>query len=157
MGVYGGYIPKASKKDLTRVRTEICRRAEVALRELHLSSWTEADKKRLARVERALRALDDVQAEVKGQVEDLLVAYEQDQDVGALVKGLKGELPRPTEEVFDPLRGFATLGLSSAWGSCNFCTEKTEKVWGVRSNVPGCTVVVRFCPACFKQVGFNSK
>jgi hypothetical protein len=107
-------------------------------------------------VERALRVLDDTQAEVKGQVEDLLAAYEKDRDVEALVTGLKGELsiPHPTEEVFNPLKGFATLGLSSVWGSCNFCTERTEKVWGVRSNVPGCTVVVRFCPACFKQVGF---
>lgn len=72
-----------------KTRGAICKRAEIALRELHLSSWTQADKTRLFRVERALHSLDDAQAELKGQVEDLLAAFEKDGKVDTLVAGLK--------------------------------------------------------------------
>jgi phosphopantetheine adenylyltransferase len=72
-----------------KTRGALCKRAEVALRELHLGSWTQADKTRLFRVERALHTLDEIQAELKGQVEDLLAAFEKDGKVDALVAGLK--------------------------------------------------------------------
>lgn len=50
-------------------------RASVAVRELHLSALTQADKNRCYAVEDGLAALDDEQAEFKAKVEELCNEY----------------------------------------------------------------------------------
>jgi hypothetical protein len=52
-------------------RKAIVKRAEVAIGELKLSAWTQADRTRLDRVLRGLRALDDEQAGVKALLDQL--------------------------------------------------------------------------------------
>jgi hypothetical protein len=72
-----------------KTRHAIVVRSERSIRELHLSSWTQADKTRLFQVERALHALDDEQAALKYEVEKLVKKYEKKKDIEALLAGLK--------------------------------------------------------------------
>lgn len=80
---------KRTRSDQAQARSAICQRAEKALRELHLSSFTQADKDRLYRVERALHALDDEQAELKLELEETLKAFEKDGAVNALAAKIR--------------------------------------------------------------------
>ena len=58
-------------------RKQLMHRVQIALGELHLSSWTNADKKRLAYVEQGLLALDEEQALIKTDAEALLEEYQK--------------------------------------------------------------------------------
>jgi hypothetical protein len=101
-------------------RKQLMHRVQIALRELHLSSMTLADKKRLAYVEQGLLALDEEQALLKTGIEELLEEYHENNAGGPLVAGLKSLVsdglprvaypdrklfgaPRTTREI--PLRG----------------------------------------------------
>ncbi len=87
-------------------RKQLMHRVQIALRELHLSSWTQADKKRLFYAEQALVALDEEQALLKSGIEELLEKYEEtvkapgNDAVKDLILGLqklvKEDLPRVT-------------------------------------------------------------
>ena len=106
-------------------RKQLMHRVEIALGELHLSSWTMADKKRLAYVQQGLIALDEEQALVKSGIEDLLEEYQKTEHttspgraisargnaVSNLILGLqklvKEELPRvsyPDRKLLEPPR-----------------------------------------------------
>ena len=65
-------MKKLGKREAKRI--EIVRKAEVALGELRLSILTKADLKRVARIEKGLKALDDEQAEAKEILEKVLEA-----------------------------------------------------------------------------------
>ena len=85
-------------------RKQLMHRVQIALRELHLSSWTQADKKRLFYAEQALVALDEEQALLKSGIEELLEKYQEtvsargNDAVEDLIVGLKKliveDLPR---------------------------------------------------------------
>lgn len=97
-------------------RKELMHRVGIALGELTLSSWTLADKKRLAYVDQGVRALDEEQALLKSGIEELVEAFEKnlpnlfnnspevdayERQVHTLVEGLKKlthvDLPRVPE------------------------------------------------------------
>lgn len=86
---------KLAPIDVTKKRSEACRRGEAALRELWLSVITEADKRRLWRVDNALHALDDVQADTKAGIEEALERHARDGNVATLVESLRALLARP--------------------------------------------------------------
>jgi len=77
-------------------RKQLMHRVQIAIRELHLASMTQAGKKRLAYVEQGLFALDEEQALLKSGIEDLVKAfetkvplmYQTEADI-ELLKGLK--------------------------------------------------------------------
>lgn len=58
-------------------RKQLMHRVQIAIRELHLSSWTQADKKRLYYVEQGLLALDEEQALLKTGIEELLEQFQK--------------------------------------------------------------------------------
>lgn len=75
-------------------RKQLMHRVQIALRELHLASWTNADKKRLYYVEQGLHALDEEQAMVKSGIEDLLEEYQKTANAPSSLGGLTTELER---------------------------------------------------------------
>jgi hypothetical protein len=83
-------------------RKQLMHRVQIALGELHLSSMTLADKKRLHYVEQGLLALDEEQALLKTGIEELLEAFLQGQpDLG---DGVKAPLSAETSRLVDGLR-----------------------------------------------------
>lgn len=62
-------------------RKQLMHRVQIAIGELHLSSWTQADKKRLHYVEQGLVALDEEQSLLKTGIELLLDAFAEDKKV----------------------------------------------------------------------------
>lgn len=70
-------------------RKQLMHRVQIALRELHLASWTNADKKRLYYVEQGLFALDEEQSLIKSGIEDLLEEYQETSSVEKLISGLQ--------------------------------------------------------------------
>lgn len=59
-------------------RKELMSRLQISIRELHLSSMTDADKKRLFYVEQGMVALDEEQAIVKNGIDELLKKYKEE-------------------------------------------------------------------------------
>lgn len=56
-------------------RKQLMHRVQIAIGELHLSSWTQADKKRLHYVESGMIALDEEQSLIKTGIEELLEEF----------------------------------------------------------------------------------
>jgi len=90
-------------------RKQLMHRVQIALGELHLSSWTNADKKRLYYVEQGMIALDEEQSLVKSGIEELLEEYQETNSVEKLISSLqklvKGDLPRvayPDRKLLEP-------------------------------------------------------
>lgn len=92
-------------------RKQLMHRVQIALGELHLSSMTMADKKRLAYVEQGLLALDEEQALLKTGIEELLEKHQAGGGradrvnlSGELVAGLKKLVNDPRPRVAYPDR-----------------------------------------------------
>lgn len=56
----------------------------------------------------------------------------------------------------DPARDtaicYARKGLTRNEGSCNFCTDRSDSVWVIRSRHPDRRLVVMVCDACAKSL-----
>ncbi len=80
-------------------------KAETALRELDLSTTTQADKKRLALCWAGLRALDDEQCDIKGAVSNLLDSLETGYSVTEVIEDLRVLVKRWDRESKAAIRG----------------------------------------------------
>lgn len=76
-------------KPLKNAKRHTVKLAEIAFRELGLSSMTRADTERLWRVWRGLQWLDDDQAALRRNLDTLLAVWDKNHDGGALAEGLR--------------------------------------------------------------------
>lgn len=86
-------------------RAELMKRVQTSINELHLTSMTQADKKRLGYVEQGLFALDEEQSLLKAGIEELLEAFKRDRDPDRLSK------PNPTVFVYEKVVSTLVEGL----------------------------------------------
>lgn len=102
-------------------REELMHRAQIAAGELGLSSWTQADRKRLSYLEQALVALDEEQSLVKVGIEELLESYQDpvggtaETALAALVTGLQNLLGKDKPRVNYPDRELVLQDQAAAW------------------------------------------
>jgi hypothetical protein len=83
-------------------RKELMKRVQISLGELHLSSWTQADKKRLHYVEQGLLSLDEEQAMLKTGIEELVETFLQEQP--ELGDGVRSPLSAEASRLIDGLK-----------------------------------------------------
>ena len=99
-------MSKPKPKPAAKPKRHVVKLADIACRELMLNygAWSQADQRRLARMLRGMRWLDDEQARVRDAVEEMLRLYDEDHNVAELVGALRllvkqGEKGGDTDEL----------------------------------------------------------